>query len=266
MTRNILDLTKKSSSNNLLVINASLSPPSLHSQTYLQQDYDLKSPNPPKARARNPLPIIEPGTGREIVVETARSPGSERKGVPPSSSPLPKNGYSSAQERKPLQIINPKTGEVVTNPAVASPPQKRAIPIINPQTGAELETPPLNPSLTSNTNIIKTPFTVLINRPSCPQYPQSLSPSFPQRRAYVPKADYPTTIWSKTRSTSDWSGNLPVSQTENSGSRFSFQEVEEEEEEAEVDKYDWTMSFFNDDEPTCSDQTIQRVTSWISSY
>jgi hypothetical protein len=249
----------------------------------LPPDYEIKSPNIIKARPRNPLPIIEPMTGRELVVETESYNGFERK--PYHSPPLPNKTYPIPRAppqrlKKPIPIINPKTGEIVTIPsAPASPPQKRAIPIINPETGGELDnsSPPPN-NLTSNTNIIKTPFNVLVTRNNpTPQYPHSLSHSPTHRKPALPQSDYPATIWSKSKTLNDWPINLPVSQLETlSGAQFPFQEVEEEEEESEVDKYDWTpclaygMSFFDDDEPIRPDQPIQRLNahqiSWCTSY
>jgi len=262
------------------------------SQSYnIIPDYETKnSLNYLKARPRKPLPIIEPGTGREIVVETDPFTGFEMKTFPlsqppPSTKTFPNLPAAPVQiQRKPLPIINPKTGEIVTSPSIpTSPPQKRGIPIINPKTGAELENSSFpTQSLTSNssnTNIIKTPITVLINRNnSTTQYPSSLSPS-PQRKPPVPpQTDYPATIWSKSKASNDWPVNLSVSQVETmSSAQFPLLEIEEEEEEEEVDKYDWTpclaygMSFFDDEEPIRPEQrAIQGLNdhqiSWCTSY
>jgi hypothetical protein len=283
MTRNILDLTNKPSvsSKNLLATNTSLNHLS-----------EFKGTNSQPNRTRNPLPIFEPRTGKEIILETDSFHMRNLQPVPAPYIPKPPSQPNvispTKNTRKPLPIINPKTGEVVTNPAFpTSPSQKRAIPIINPKTGTELDTssPPRSDSssLSSNTNIIRTPFMVMINRPvkKTPNvlhstYPMSNSQiSIPPSRQTVSKqspifhSEYPN-IWSKSRQPHEW----PLSSHSdlNTGLSFPFQEIEEEEEESEVDKYDWTpclgygMSFFDDDESVYQNRRVLglngQVTVW----
>jgi hypothetical protein len=277
MTRNILDLTKKPtlSSNNLLATNASLNHLS-----------EFKGTNSHPNRARKPLPIIEPRTGKEINLESDPIQKNLQP-VPAVYIPnIPSQPISPTKNmRKPLPIINPKTGEIVTNPALPPSPQKRAIPIINPKTGTELDTSSpnherVNSDQTSSANIIRTPFMVMINRPQliAKKAPNVLHSTYPMSNSQIPlppsrqtigkqspilHSDYPNNIWSKARQPHEW----PLSSHSDlhSGLLYPFQDIEDEEEESEVDKYDWTpclgsgMSFFDDDESGSRDQ---QVTVW----
>jgi len=265
MTRNILDLTKKVSiSSNTLFA----------SQTSSKNisDFEVESTSSIQNRTRKPLPIIEPRTGKEVLLESDPfQPNYDRNlnNTPPvngfQSKSIPQNNATSPTKnlRKPLPIINPKTGEIVTNPESLST-QKCAIPIINPKTGTKIENIQSEPS--SNRNIIRTPFMVMVNRPLIKKAPYSLHASYPMHNAQIPLppsiyqkntnqvVENPSTIWSKSRQPHEW----PMCLTSYSD-RFSFQqEIEEEEEESEVDKYDWThcykMSIFDNEESVCADQ------------
>jgi len=286
MTRNILDLTKKPSlsSNNLLATNPSSN--------------NNPASNSSQNRLRKPLPIIEPRTGKEVIVEldpfhhnfdrnTAYGQSAPPHNLPASPS---QSKNSPKNLRKPLLIINPKTGEIVTNPVVSSP-AKRAIPIINPKTGTELENiqarfhESQNPDQSPNANIIKTPFTVVINRPQSVKrtpnvlhstYPMqnaqiSIPNSRPSKQSHIFQSDYSNNIWSKSRQSHEWPMSLTGSHSD-SHSLYPSTEIEEEEEEAEFEKYDWTpcigygMSFFDDeDHVVCQGQRVlglNGVTVW----
>jgi len=274
MTKNILELTSKVSTS------PQNSGPSLSPE---------KEQRHAQTRVRKPLPIIDAKTGKEIQMEKdahqilSSTSNSSSQYSPPKSSPTPpvspQQSSSSANNtsRNPLPIINPKTGQVVSNQGT----QKKAIPIIDPVTGTELEN-----SYTllteSRKNIIKQPFTVIINRPTPPppqpkrpqahyippqntngyqSHPLTILRKQDHSQLYNPYQSSPSAppVWNKSKPNMEWLDHSNVQQHHrdyhhNNQYRHNqlhhqhhtkmqpafLPDMDDEEEESEVDKYEWT--------------------------
>jgi hypothetical protein len=262
-----------------------------------------------QTRIRTPLPIIDTRTGKEIYMDQEYQPNSRQNTgtqyspaktkskvqTPPGTPSHPVNSHS----RNPLPIINPKTGEIVSNP-VSPPTHKKAIPIIDPATGAELESTSVSSS-SPRKNIIKKPFTVMINRHPPPQKKPPTTQSSSSNHGYHPQPPTLTilkkqevhpqlynpyqsssstpSVWNKPKPAPEWFDHSSSHLHHNQIHRhrevqhhhhtkslpFNFSELEDEEEESEVDKYEWTCvprSGFGMsflDDDECTDSQVIRL-------
>jgi hypothetical protein len=226
-------------------------------------------------RVRKPLPIIDARTGKEIQMDKDNQKNLHQNSIlPPHYSPPKSKPSSSANShpRNPLPIINPKTGEIISNTVH----QKKGIPIIDPITGTEVDS---SPPVTPQKNIIKQPFTVIINRPPPQPKPKTINYSQPitgyqatHQFTILRKQDHPQlynpyqssssipSAWNKPKVPPEWYEHSThrepnLSQSHSKISHY-IQDLDDEEEESEVDKYEWTglpfnrfgTSFLDDDE------------------
>jgi len=128
------------------------------------QNKKLKNSLSNHDKSASPSIAVPTPTNISSQSQTSPLPPTQHKQLQSTKENTADNNSKSSKltqpKREPLQIINPKTGEVVK---VTSPPPKKIIPIINPKTGQQIQNESSFNTFNAK-NIIKKPFPVLITR------------------------------------------------------------------------------------------------------